>query len=256
MEPNKNRKVVGIAFVLWFFALTISPAQELTGREILGRVERLLWGRTSQGLSEMTIITPRWQRTLLMRIWMERPDKTFVRILSPAKEAGIGSLRIKSEMWNYLPNIERVIKVPPSMMLQPWMGSDFTNDDLVKESSIVNDYTHAILGIEEMEGAQVYKIEAIPKPDAPVVWGKLIYWVRKKDLIPLKQDFYNERGEIIKVMTFTDIRQMGGRIIPTRWEMRSMKKEGNVTIVVLKEMVFDKPINQEIFTLRNLQKIE
>ena len=256
MEPNKNRKVVGLAFTLWLFAFTISSAQELTGTEILDRVEKLLWGRTSQGLSEMTIITPRWQRTLLMRIWMDRPDKTFVRILSPAKEAGIGSLRIKTEMWNYLPNIERVIKIPPSMMLQPWMGSDFTNDDLVKESSIVNDYTHAIIGFEEMEGTQVYKIEAIPKQDAPVVWGKLIYWVRKKDLIPLKQDFYNERGEIIKVMVFTEIRPMGGRIIPTRWEMRSMKKEGNVTIVVLKEMVFDKTINQEIFTLRNLQKIE
>ena len=244
------------AVILWGMAGSIATAQELTGREILDRVEKLLWGKTSQGLSEMTIITPRWQRTLVMRIWMDRPEKTFVRILSPAKEAGIGSLRIKTEMWNYLPSVERIIKIPPSMMLQPWMGSDFTNDDLVKESSVIDDYTHAILGVEEIEGAPVYKVEAIPKPEAPVIWGKLIYWVRKKDLIPLKQEFYDERGELIKVMTFAEIRPMGGRTLPTRWEMRSVKKEGHVTTVILKEIVFDRPIDPEIFALRNLQKFQ
>lgn len=251
---GSSRHTIVLGVVWSLLVGGVAGAGELSGRDIVDRVERLLWGQTSQGFSEMTITTPNWQRTLVMRVWMDRPEKTFVRILSPAKEAGIGSLRIKTEMWNYLPSVERVIKIPPSMMLQPWMGSDFTNDDLVKESSVVNDYSHTILGIEEAEGAQVYEVEAIPKPEAAVVWGKLIYRVRKSDLIPLQQDFYDERGDLIKVMTFSEVRPMGGRLLPTRWQMRSVKKAGHTTTVTLKEMLFDRPLDPAVFTLRNLQK--
>ncbi|HEU4879121.1 MAG TPA: outer membrane lipoprotein-sorting protein, partial [Gemmatimonadaceae bacterium] len=116
-----------VTLASWSVAL---GAQDLDGREIVDRSEKLLWGKTFQGELEMSVATPRWQRTLTLRAWIERPRQSFIRILSPAKEAGIGSLRIGSEMWNYLPKVERTIKIPPSMMLQPWMGSDFTNDDL------------------------------------------------------------------------------------------------------------------------------
>lgn len=150
-------------------------AQEPPGREILDRVEQLLWGKTVQGEYEMTISTPRWQRTLGLRVWIERPKRSFVRIVSPAKEAGIGSLRLGSEMWNYLPNVERVVKIPPSMMLQPWMGSDFTNDDLVKQSSILEDYTLKVLAAVTVEGQAAYQVEAIAKPEAAVVWGRILY---------------------------------------------------------------------------------
>lgn len=118
---------------------------EPSGRDVIQRVETLLWGKTVQGQYEMTITTPRWQRVLGLRVWMDRPRRSFVRIVSPAKDAGIGSLRIGAEMSNYLPNVERVVKIPPSMMLQPWMGSDFTNDDLVKESSVLDDYAHRVV---------------------------------------------------------------------------------------------------------------
>jgi outer membrane lipoprotein-sorting protein len=121
----------------WLMLLPFSAAvaQEPTGREIVDHIEKLMWGKMMQGSMEMSVITPRWQRTLQLKVWLDRPERSFIRILSPAKEAGIGSLRIKSEMWNYLPNVERTIKIPPSMMLQPWMGSDFTNDDLVKKAA-------------------------------------------------------------------------------------------------------------------------
>ena len=231
-----------------------TQAQELSGRDILDRVENLLWGKTMQGEFEMSIATPRWQRTLGLRVWMDRPRRSFIRILTPAKEAGIGSLRIGSEMWNYLPNVERTIKIPPSMMLQPWMGSDFTNDDLVKESSIINDYTHRILPTVPLDGQSVYQIEAIPKPDAAVVWGKIVYWVRSSDFVPLKQEFYSERGDLVRVMTYADVRPMGGRTIPTRWEMRPVAKPGNVTTIVMKEVAYNRPVAEEIFTQRNLQK--
>ena len=136
----------------------IPQPQEPDARDIIDRAESALWGRTLESALTMTVKTPRWTRTLELAVWIERPRRSFIRILSPAKEAGIGSLRIGAEMWNYLPNIERTIKIPPSMMLQPWMGSDFTNDDLVKESSLLNDYTHRTVRSDTADGASVYVI--------------------------------------------------------------------------------------------------
>ncbi len=231
-----------------------AQAQEPTGRDILDHVENLLWAKTLRGSYEMSIVTPRWQRTLALRVWMDRPRRSFIRIDAPAKEAGIGSLRIGSEMWNYLPAVERTIKVPPSMMLQPWMGSDFTNDDLVKESSILDDYTQRVLDMPVVDGEAVYQVEAVPKPDAAVVWGRIVYWVRKSDFIPLKQEFFDERGELVRVMSFSDVRIVGGRRLPARWEMRPVGKPGTLTTVVLKDAVFNPPLDEEVFTQRNLQK--
>ena len=241
-----------VMFLLLFsFA---AGAQEPSGREILDQVEQLLWGKTVQGDYEMTISTARWQRTLALRVWIERPKRSFVRIVSPAKEAGIGSLRLGAEMWNYLPNIERIIKIPPSMMLQPWMGSDFTNDDLVKESSILEDYTHKLLGTVNLEGQPAYQVEATAKPEAAVVWGRIVYWVRTAGFVPLKQEFYDERGTLVRTMIFSEVRSMGGRRVPTRWEMRPKDKPGNLTAIVIKNATYDQPIAVEVFSQRNLQK--
>ncbi len=228
-------------------------AQAPDGRSIIAEVEKRLWGSTSQGRYEMTITTPYWQRTLALQVWMQRPDKSFIRILAPAKEAGVGSLRIKDEMWNYLPKVERTIKVPPSMMLQAWMGSDFTNDDLVKESSMIDDYTHEVVAEENINGEAAYRIRSIPKPDAPVVWGKLVYLVRQSDLMPLSFDYYDERGRLIKSLTFSDVREMDGRQVPTRWQMRPTDKPENSTVIRLNEVKFDRQIPAKIFTLRNLR---
>jgi outer membrane lipoprotein-sorting protein len=253
---NTRRGLLRLAGAVPLAALATAGvrAQPPEGRDILDKVEKLLWGSTVQGEYEMTIATPRWQRTLGLRLWMDRPRRSFVRILSPAKEAGIGSLRIGTEMWNYLPNVERIVKIPPSMMLQPWMGSDFTNDDLVKESSILDDYTHKVLATVQLDGAAVVQVEAVPKPDAAVVWGRIVYWVRRADAMPLKQEFFSERGERVRVLAFSDVRKVGGRNLPTRWDMRPDAKPGNSTTVVLKDAVFDRPVDDEIFSQRNLQK--
>jgi outer membrane lipoprotein-sorting protein len=133
-------------------------------------------------------------------------------------------------------------------------GSDFTNDDLVKESSILDDYTHKVLATVQLDGEAVVRIEAVPKPDAAVVWGRIVYWVRRADAMPLKQEFFSERGERVRVLAFSDVRQVGGRTLPTRWEMRPDAKPGNSTTVVLKEATFDRPVDDEIFSQRNLQK--
>ena len=229
-------------------------AAEPTGRELIEHVESTLWGKSNQGVSEMEVITPSWQRKLQLHFWMVRPKRTFIRIDAPAKEAGIGSLRIEDEMWNYLPKIERVIKIPPSMMLQPWMGSDLTNDDLVKESSAVEDYDHTLRSTEEVDGHKAYRVDSIPKPDAAVVWGKLVYTIRTDNRLPLRVDYYDERGELIKVLRYEDERAMSGRVIPTRWVVQPKDKPGHRTVFVIKEIAFDTPIADSIFSLRNLQR--
>ena len=229
-------------------------AQEPSAHDVVDRAEKALWGTTVQAQLTMTVTTPRWERTLELQSWMERPRRSFIRIRAPAKEAGIASLRIGPEMWNYLPTVERTIKVPPSMMLQPWMGSDFSNDDLVKESSMVDDYTHRFVGSDTAGGVAVYVIEALPKPDAAVVWGRLVLRVRKADFLPLRVEYYDERGTLIRVLTYSEIRPIGGRTIPTQWEMRPIAKPGNLTTIVLKRATFDAAIPADVFTQRNLTR--
>ena len=233
---------------------SIGVAQELEARSIVDRAESALWGTTLRSELTMTVTTPRWTRTLELAVWIERPRRSLVRILAPAKEAGIGSLRIGPEMWNYLPNVERTIKIPPSMMLQPWMGSDFTNDDLVKESSRIDDYIHRILALDTAGNAPVYVVESVPRPDAPVVWGRIVMRVRRADFLPVSEEFYDERGTLVRVMTFSNIRSIGGRTVPTTWEMRPVAKAGNVTTIVLKRATYDEPIIGDVFTQRNLAK--
>ena len=217
-------------------------------------MEELLWAGTNRGEASMTIETPHWRRTLRMQVWMDRPDLTFIRILSPKKERGVGSLRIGDEMWNFIPNIDRVIKIPPSMMLQPWMGSDFSNDDLVKESSLIEDYDHRLLDIMEDEAGKVAHIEATAKPDAPVVWGKIELWLNPDSFIPLRQMFFDEQGQAIKDLTFDEVKVIGGRKVPTRWTMTSLDKTDQRTVIILHNMEYDVPLDSGIFTQRNLRQ--
>ena len=232
---------------------TVCLAEQLTPQEIVKRADDLLRGDTSQGQYRMSVETPGWKRTLELKAHSIGREKTFIRILSPPKEAGITTLRIENEMWNYLPKVERTIKIPPSMMFQSWMGSDFNNDDLVKESSIVYDYTHKILDEKEAGSHDVYKIELIPLPEAPVTWGKLLLWVRKSDFAPLRDEFYSEHGKLIKVLEYSEIRQMSDRRIPTVWKMTSVTKEGHVTVIEVIDVVYNEPVSESIFTLSNLK---
>jgi outer membrane lipoprotein-sorting protein len=255
MRPDRvrRRSLLAAAGGLALFHAARGQSVPPSGREIVEKVESLLWADTMEGEFDMRIVTPRWERTLSLRVWMERPRRSFVRVLAPAKEAGIGSLRIGNEMWNYLPAVERTIKIPPSMMLQPWMGSDFTNDDLVKQSSAIDDYVQKVLGQETVDGQLLWQVEALPKPDAAVVWGRIVYWVRR-DFIPVRQEYFSDRGDLVRVMRFDQIRVVGGRSIPTRWEMKPLGKPGNATAILVKDARYNVPIAEEVFSQRNLQK--
>jgi outer membrane lipoprotein-sorting protein len=183
---------------------------------------------------------------------MDRPEKALIRIHAPKKEAGIGSLRVGDAMWNYLPKVDRTIKIPPSMMLQPWMGSNFSNDDLVKESSFVDDYTHEVTGSGEREGVTVYHVVSTPKPDAPVVWSRLEFQIRK-DHIPVAMTYYGERDKAVKTMTYSAIDSMGGRQIPTRWTMEDTDNPKSRTVIEIESIEFDLPLEDDLFTLRRLR---
>lgn len=219
------------------------------------RSDDLMRGETNAGQYSMHIITKKWQRELLLHVYSQGRDKVFIRITSPAKEAGISTLRIGNEMWNYLPNVERIIKIPPSMMLQPWMGSDFANDDLVKESSIVHDYTHQVMATEIKDGHKIYQIEMSPKPDAPVIWGKVLRWIREDD-VPLKEQYFNESGKLVKELAYSDIGLVSDREIPRTWVMRSLIKEGHSTTIKLIDVTYNKPIAPSIFTRAYLKRIQ
>ena len=259
LKPSKNAPMKKKSILL--FTLLLLPlfhqeakAENLTAKEIIKKVEELMRGDSAHSIMEMTIVNPNWERTLKMENWEVGRKKTLVRILSPKKEEGVGSLKIDYQMWNYLPRVERVIKIPPSMMMSSWMGSDFTNDDLVKESSIVDDYTHELAGTVEINGEKAYRVEAYPRPEAPVVWGMLVFFVRENDYVPLRQEYYSESKELVRYLDFRNIKVLGKRTLPTLWEMVPTGKKGKKTIVRLMEIEFDKPFDENIFTLRNLKK--
>lgn len=249
-------KKLKIFIVFFLFLSGVSSAQEINPTEIIRRADDLLQGQSSSGTYRMTVKTPSWERKLELIVSAKNKEKTFIRIISPAKEAGIGTLRVKNEMWNYLPNVERTIKIPPSMMLQPWMGSEFANDDLVKESSIVNDYTHRLLAEESLDGKTVYKIELIPKPEAAVIWGKIFMWVGTDPEVPLREEYYDERGKLIKILHFSDIGKVSDRIMPRIWRMESKVKPGHETTIELWDVQYNIPIDDNIFSLNNLKKLQ
>jgi outer membrane lipoprotein-sorting protein len=222
--------------------------------DIVRRSENLLKGVNSKGKFRMTVETPDFKRTMEMDAWWSGNEKALIAITLPKREAGNKTLKVKNELWMYLRNTETTIKVPPSMMLQSWNGSDFTNDDLVRESSLPDDYTMRILMEEEIDSSLCWKIEMLPKPSAPVVWGKLIHWIRKKDLLPSRTEYYDEKGALMRTMLYTDIRQFGSRSIPSKWEMVNNVKPGHRTSFEYLEAQFDIKISDKVFSFRELEK--
>lgn len=214
--------------------------------------------RSDDGYVEMSmhIVTPHWERTLTMKAWSEGSDKTFIIVLSPPREAGMATLRIGTEMWNYLPNTNSTVRVPPSMMTGSWMGSDITNNDIVKEITYADDYTFEYTSDTTLTGTPedgILYIRLVPKPSVAVVWSSIICAVRGDDNIPLWERYYDQHGNEMKRVTFSDIREMGGRAIPATMEVVPSNKEGQSTTITWSHAVFDQGIDSNIFTLSNLQ---
>ncbi len=235
---------------------TASGQQDLSAKGIVRKAEDNMRGKTSQADITIKIIRPSWQREMNMKTWSKGDDYSMIMITSPAKEKGIVFLKRIKEVWNWIPAIERTIKLPPSMMSQSWMGTDFTNDDLVKEASSVVDYDHKHLGNEAISGKDCYKIEMIPKPSAAIVWEKVIVWIDTTDFLQLKAEFYDEDGALVNIMNSTTIKEVGGRKITSKIEMFPVDKEGNSTVIIYNDIIFDTPINADFFTTRNMKQLK
>lgn len=230
-------------------------SQEISAKEIVRKANDKANGQTSKGTMKMTIVRPDWSREVIMKSWSRTTEYYMIYITAPARDKGQVFLKRQTEMWNYMPSIDRMIKIPSSMMSQSWMGSDFTNDDLVRMNSIVEDFDHSIIGSEMIGGYDCYEIELIPKPEAAVVWGKIILWISKKEFYELKSEFYDEDGGLVNIMTASEIRQMGDRSLPSKLVMIPADKPGNQTILEMIDVVFNTPLDENFFSQQNMKNV-
>ncbi len=222
--------------------------------EIVERMDSQMRGESSYAEMTMTIERPRYTREVRFRSWSLGRDYSMILITAPSRDEGTAFLKRDNEIWNYIPNVDRTIRMPPSMMSQSWMGSDFTNDDLVRETSIVDDYSHEILREEEYNGRDAWVIEMIPDPDAPVVWGKVHVWVCKKDYIQLRTENFDQSGNLAQTLELDRIKELGGRTLPSRMIMTPSDKDQR-TILEYHKLEFDISEDERFFTQRNMQRL-
>ena len=256
-QPRAMSMILVASLLIVASASAQEPAHpdDLAKIQVLSaRLDALYRAKSSKGVMSMQIVTPQYQRTLKMEVTTRGLTHTLIRILEPRKERGISTLKKGQEMWNYLPKVKKEIRIPPSMMMGSWMGSDLTNDDLVRSSSWEQDYTASV----EPQGTDkdTLCVRYTPKPKAPVTWSKIIGCFDRKEQLPLRQDFYDEKGRLVRQMTFDQVRELGGRRIPTRMTIipRSEDKKGHQTSITYDQMSFDVDVDEQVFSLSNLRR--
>jgi outer membrane lipoprotein-sorting protein len=251
MNKNDMRIVLFLGIVLFYgiFFFRAGLAQEMSAEDLIRRIETQYQGDTSHGTSRMRVVTARWTREMTLEMWSKGRDRFLVRVLAPKKDEGVASLKIGEEMWNFLPNIDRLVKIPSSMMGESWMGSHLTNDDLVKEDQVDKLYTLSMTRKDK-----ITEITGIPKPGAAVVWGKIVYTVDMNRLIPLTTLYYDESGELVRTMTFDQVQQTAGRWIPMRMRVQPEDKPNEQTVFEYQKLDFNLPLTDDFFSLRSLRK--
>jgi len=244
--------MLGYSLFLYIILLLQTP----DATEIIKQADKKMQGESNEAVMTMTIQRPDWSREIDLKSWSVGTKNSLILITAPARDEGTAFLKRGKEIWNWQPRIDRVIKLPPSMMMQSWMGSDFTNDDLVKESSVVNDYEHFYEKDTTIRGYLCWKIRMKPKPEAAVVWGHVDVYIEKKDYLELLILYFDEDGYLVNTMELSDIQEMGGRVIPTRLEMVPADEPDHKTIIKYHQMKFDIPINDSFFSLQNMKRVK
>ncbi len=227
-----------------------------TAYQIIEKADSKMRGLSSYSEMSITTVRPKWEKTMTMKNWSKGDEYAVSLVTSPAKEKGSVFLKRSNEVWNYIPSLERTIKLPPSMMMQSWMGTDLTNDDLIKQSSTVTDYTHKIIGQETIEGLTCWKLELIPTEEATVVWGKLNVWIDQTDFMQLKIEFYDEDEELINLMTGSNIKSFSGKKLPSILEFIPLENQGNKTIIEYQVWEFDVEIPSNYFTTQYVSRLK
>lgn len=251
----KIERVLLLGAVIFIYLCPMVNAQEkLSAKEILDRVDDLFRGSSSYGKMSMAIKTAHWTRTLTIEAWTKGKDDSLIRILAPKKEEGTATLRAGNNIWNYLPKVNRVIKLPSSMMASSWMGSHFTNDDLVKESRMADDYTFEITFEGRRDNREIIEVTCYPKPEAAVVWGKILVRVDREELLPTESLYYDEDMNLARTMIFSDVGELGGRRLPKIMKIIPADKPDEYTMVKYYEMDFNVDLKDSLFSIRNLQR--
>lgn len=253
----KKYRLTAIVILAGFllFPGTVKSQQSLSAKEIIDKADKNVEGESSVSTMSMSIIRPTWERTLEFKNWVMGSEYALTLLTAPSKEKGQTFLKRGNDMWNYLPAIGRLIKLPPSMMSQGWMGSDYTNDDVLKESSLVDDYNHKIIGDESLEGLDCYKIEMIPHEESTIVWGKLISWVSKEKYLFMKTEYYDEDNYLVRTELGKEIKMMDGRLIPTVMEIIPADEPDQKTMVRILTIDFDVDIKESFFSQQNMKNI-
>jgi len=234
--------------------LSTTPASALDADEIVKAGFDYWRGKASIATVQMLIHREDWQRTMTIKAWTRGQKESLFYITAPPKDYGNGTLKKDREMWLFNPKVNRVIKVPPSMMSQSWMGSDFSNNDLAKSDSLLLDYDHSIIATETHEGKKVYVIKSIPRPNAPVVWGMQHLKIRE-DQIWLSEEFFDEDLKPVKIMTAMEIQMLGGKLFPKVWRMRNVDEENRYTQLSYESLEFKSSLPDRLFTLSSLKQL-
>ncbi len=248
------KTTINIFLTIGALLLISAFAHAQDAKQIVTKAEDNVRGLSSVVDMTIQVKRPTWSRTMTVKAWSKGEQYSLMVVTAPAKDAGTVFLKRVKEIWNWLPNIERVVKLPPSMMAQSWMGTDLTNDDLVKASSRIDDYKHRIAGDSVIEKRKCWKIEMIPLPSAAVVWSKVNMWVDQKDYLELRLEFYDEDNKLVNVMQGSNIRTIGGRVMPIKLEMIPVEKKGQETIITYNSATFNQPISVDFFTTQNMKK--
>jgi outer membrane lipoprotein-sorting protein len=252
------RKILfaGILITISIINCLIISGQNISATEIVKKADEKFKGeQTGYSVMTMTIIRPSWERTVEFKSWTKEDDFALTLITAPAREKGQTFLKRKNEMWSWNPAINRLIKLPPSMMSQGWMGSDYTNDDILRESSVVDDYSHSLEGEETINGYPCYKIKLLAKEEADILWGSQIWWVDKKEFIALKAELFDEDGYLVRTETASDLKIMDGRLLPVYIEIVPADTEGQKTVLRILEMKFNIKMEESFFSQQNMKTI-
>ena len=249
-------KFRNIAIILFFgfFISTYADASNLNPRKILDSVDDIYRSNTSHGILTLAVTTTNWQRTLTLEQWSKGKNKHLIKVLKPKKEKDLATLRVDTNVWNYMPKVKKVVKIPSSMMSSSWMGSHFSNDDLVKQSRMVKDYDFSISFEGIRDGIDIVEITCFPKMNAAVVWGKVEVIVYKKDFIPLRLIYYDEDLNLSRKLEFSNIQIIDNKKIPLKMQMVPENEPGESTTIQWKEIKFDLTISDDFFSLRKLQE--
>jgi outer membrane lipoprotein-sorting protein len=251
-----KKTMISVCLLLVGITMSARAQDNLSATEIVKRADDNRRGQSLYSEITMTIVRPTWTREIGIKSWANGEDFSLTVITSPAKEKGQSFLKRKKDLWNWQPSIGRMIKMSSSVMGQSWMGSDFSNDDLMRESSNVSDYTHTLDGTEQIGGSDCYKVVLTPKEESAVVWGKVVAWYSKTDFIEMKVEYYDEDGELVNTMLGYDIKTYGKRRLASRMEVVPADKPNQKTVMTIVKYDFEVKIAESFFSQQNMKSVK